>query len=99
MPPKVDNTKKVDAVSLDDIAPDKKKRPLKGGPLANIKVLIALFIIFVLVVSEVFTTHIVSGVRGAVNCRSPTSFGVVIQGIFVVIFYVLALYLINAGII
>ena len=62
-------------------------------------ILIAVFVIFVLIVSDVFTNNIVTGFRGAVRCRTPTSYGVVVQGIFLVIFYVLALYMIESGII
>jgi len=71
----------------------------KIGKLVNFKILIAIFVIFALVVSDVFTNNVVSGFRGAVQCRSPTSYGVVIQGIFLVIFYVLAIHMIQGDII
>ena len=62
--------------------------------VANVKLLVTLFIIFIVVVSDVFTNSIVAGFgEKAVRGRSPTAWGVVLQGIFLVIFYVLAVYL------
>ena len=62
--------------------------------VANLKLLLALFIIFVVVVSSVFTNSVIAGFgEKAVRCRTPTSWGVVLQGIFLVIFYILAVYL------
>ena len=62
----------------------------------NLKLILALFMIFVLVVSEVFTNSIIAGFgESAVRCRNPTSWGIVLQGIFLVIGYVLAVYLIE----
>jgi hypothetical protein len=62
--------------------------------VANLKLLVALFIMFVVVVSDVFTNSIIAGFgEKAVRCRTPTSWGVVLQGIFLVIFYILAVYL------
>lgn len=71
----------------------------KVGKLLNFKILIAIFVMFALVVSDVFTDNVISGFRGAVECRTPTPFGVVLQGIFLVIFYVLALHMIEGDII
>lgn len=101
-----------DSVALDALVggpsggdPGGKKRhggPVAGetvGKLLNFKILVAIFVMFALVVSDVFTNNVVSGFRGAVLCRSPTSFGVVLQGIFLVFFYVLALHLIEGDII
>lgn len=62
----------------------------------NLKVLLALFLIFVFVVSEVFTNSVIAGFGDrAVRCRAPTSWGIVLQGIFLVIFYILAVYLVE----
>jgi hypothetical protein len=90
-----------DSVSLDSLVPPEEKQKAAGRPgkLLNFKVLIAIFVMFALVVSDVFTNNIVSGFRGAVRCRTPTSFGVVVQGIFLVIFYALAMFLIDGDII
>lgn len=83
--------------------------PLEAGPsapsektlpeLTNFKILLSLFLMFVVVVSDFFTNNVISGFgEKAVRCRSPTSWGVVIQGIFLVIFYIAAIYLIKNGI-
>jgi hypothetical protein len=79
------------------------RKPKEGkGPrlgMSSLKVLVALFFMFVVVVSDVFTNNVVSAFgEKAVRCRSPTSWGVVLQGIFLVIGYVLVLYLIERGI-
>lgn len=66
---------------------------------ANLKIVISLFLIFVLVVSDVFTGSIIGGFSGATRCRSPTSWGIVLQGIFLVIFFILAVHMIDANII
>lgn len=97
MPPR-ENT--ADAVPLDELAGlGGKKDGASLLRLANFKVLISIFIIFALVVSNVFTDNVVSGFRGAVSGRTPTSYGVVVQGIFVVIFYVVSLHMIDEGIV
>ena len=74
-----------------------KKRPggRRSGHL-GFKALVALFVLFVLVVSDVFTSSVVAGFRGAVRGRAPTAYGVVLQGIFLVIFYAFVLYLLEA---
>lgn len=62
--------------------------------VANLKLLLALFVIFVVVVSDVFTSSCLSSFgEKAVRGRDPTSWGVVLQGIFLVIFYIIAVYL------
>ena len=62
--------------------------------VANLKLLVALFVMFIVVVSDVFTNSIIAGFgEKAVRGRTPTSWGVVLQGIFLVIFYILAVYL------
>ena len=83
-----------DSVSIDD----------DGGAaaprlrVANVKLLIALFLAFLAVVSDVFTDSVLSGFgEKAVRGRTPTPWGVVLQGIFLVLFYVVALYLPEHG--
>lgn len=94
-----------DAVPLDALANEKKVEAgadgglLNTGGLLNFKILVALFVLFALVVSDVFTNNVISGFRGAVQCRTPTSFGVVLQGTFLVLFYVVALHMIDGGIV
>lgn len=107
-PPRKNQPETADAVDLDSLVGSSASGGSGGkgdgpsgpvGKLLNFKILIAIFVLFALVVSDVFTNNVVSGFRGAVQCRSPTSFGVVVQGIFLVIFYVLALHLIEGDII
>lgn len=89
-----------DAVLLDSLSGAKKTRDVfTTGNRISFKILIALFLIFIFVVSDVFTGNIVSVFKGSVLCRAPTPYGVVIQGIFLVIFYILAFYLIEGKII
>ena len=62
--------------------------------VANLKLIVALFLAFLVVVSDVFTNSVVAGFGDkAVRGRAPTSWGTVLQGIFLVIFYILAVYL------
>ena len=97
--PNADSFVETDSVPL--VSPEGKKKP--EGPrlrLANVKLLIALFIIFVLVTSEFFTNSVISGFgENAVRCRHPTSWGTVLQGIFLVLFYILMLHATESGII
>lgn len=89
-----------DSVSLDALnREDTNEQPRTTGLHVNLKILVSLFLIFVLVVSDVFTNNIISGFGGAVKGRTPTSYGIVLQGIFLVIFYILAMYLIDSKII
>ena len=78
-------------------APDNDDGKKNSGPppprlrVANLKLLVALFISFLIVVSDVFTGAVIAGFgSNAVHGRTPTSWGVVLQGIFLVIFYILA---------
>jgi hypothetical protein len=84
-------------VDADTGLPTDERGEPKTGPrlqMANLKLLLALFLIFVMVVSDVFTNSIIAGFgEKAVRCRNPTSWGTVLQGTFLVIFYCLALYL------
>jgi hypothetical protein len=89
-----------DSVPLDALREGKAARSAKSAEprlnTANLKLILALFVIFVIVVSSAFTNTVISAFgEKAVRCRNPTSWGTVLQGIFLVIFYVLALYLIE----
>lgn len=65
----------------------------------GLKGLLALFVIFLVVVSDVFTNSVISGFgASAVRGREPTTWGIALQGIFLVIGYSLATYLIGQGV-
>lgn len=65
----------------------------------NVKILVALFLIFMVVVSDMFTNNIVSCFgESAVRGRAATPWGVMIQGIFLIIFYIMFTYLVSNGI-
>ena len=49
--------------------------------------------------SSVFVDNVLAGFRGAVEHRAPTPYGSVVQGIFLVLLYVIALHLIDSGIV
>jgi hypothetical protein len=62
--------------------------------VSSVKLFIVLFVIFIIVVSDVFTNSVISKFGdSAVVGRSPTAWGTVLQGIFLVIFYIIAIYL------
>jgi hypothetical protein len=64
----------------------------------NIKSMFALFIIFIIVISEQFTNTVIGNhCRFAVKGRRPTNYGIVIQGIILVILFALASYAIESG--
>jgi hypothetical protein len=90
-----------DAVPLDDLAGATTSRPRGAKPWGglDLKTLVAVFAVFMLVVSDVFTDNVIAGFRGGVECRTPTAYGVVLQGIFLVIFYALANYMIRERIV
>lgn len=84
----------VNGVSLDKAA---RSSPVSGSltKLANLKLVAVIFMLFLLVTSDVFLHSAVSGFDGAVEGRGVTSRGTVIQGIFLVLFYIMSLYLID----
>lgn len=61
------------------------------------KNMLALFVLFLWVASDVFVDSVVASFSGGVSCRTPTPYGVVIQGVFLVIFYAAASHLIRQG--
>jgi hypothetical protein len=84
-----------DSVPLEALSSAGGKTPPRFS-VANLKLILALFVIFVFVVSDFFTNTVIAGFgEKAVRGRGPTSWGVVLQGIFLVIGYILAIYLIE----
>ena len=62
--------------------------------VANVKLMVALFVIYLVVASDAFTNSVIARFgESAVKGRSPTAWGVVLQGIFLVIGYILLVYL------
>jgi len=87
-----------DSVPLDALSdgPRAASPCLRAGSL---KPILALFLSFMLVVSDVFTHSVIAGFgENAVKGRAPTSWGVVLQGISLVILYAVAAHLIGAGV-
>lgn len=77
--------------------------PKKDAPrlnVGNVKLLFALFVIFMVVSSDMFIDNIISSFgENAIKGRDPTPWGTTLQGIFLVIFYIVAIYLTENGII
>ena len=94
---RADDSVSLDALQLEAAGEGSDKEGARKEPrlrVANLKLLVALFIMFIVVVSDVFTNSIIAGFgEKAVRGRTPTSWGVVLQGIFLVIFYIIAVYL------
>jgi len=65
----------------------------------NIKVLISLFLIFMVITSDVFVARVLSNVTGATEYKHPTNYGTVLQGIFLVFLFLLVDVGINYGVI
>lgn len=76
---------------------DKKRPKIR---LTNFKMLLAIFIGFLIVVSSFFVNNVLSGFgEKAVVRRNATTWGVMLQGIFLVLFCILVNYGIEHGII
>ena len=89
-----------DAVSLDDLAGLAARA--SGPPparAASPRLVLALFVSFLLVVSDFFTGAVLTPLGSrAVRGRSPTPFGVVVQGVALVLLYIAAIYLTENGV-
>lgn len=87
---------------MGDYTPLKRPAPPAASPVlqsVDYKLLFMLFIIFMVVVSDAFTGSIISGFgENAVKCRTPTTWGIVLQGIFLVVGYSSAVYLTKKGV-
>ena len=64
----------------------------------TVKQYFILFVLFLFIVSDIFVNNLVSQFEGGVTGRSPTVYGVIIQGTCLVILYALASYFINLGV-
>ena len=75
-----------------------KKRPKMR--ITNLKMLAAIFLAFITVVSDFFVNNVLAGFgEKAVTRRSATSWGVILQGIFLVLFCIITNYGIEHGVI
>lgn len=76
--------------------------PAPPGPrldAANYKLIAALFVLFLGIVSDPFVSGVLAGFGPkAVHGRTPTAWGVVLQGVFLVFGYALFAYLTGSGI-
>ena len=53
------------------------------------KLLLFVFLIFLFVSSDVFTNRVLTKFKGAVDSKYPTSYGVIIQDLFLIFFFIL----------
>lgn len=85
-------------MNSDSVAIDTSKEV--SSSTSNLKLLLVLFVLFIFVVSDVFVNGVLSsfGEKAVVN-RDVTAWGVVLQGIFLVVFYAIATHLSNEKII
>lgn len=67
----------------------------KNEQPCTVKTVLVLYAIFLFIVSDVFINSILCKFEGGVRERNPTNLGILIQGIFLVIFYILSMYLIR----
>lgn len=90
-----------DSVPLDELA-GLAARASKAPPAraASPRIVAALFLSFLLVVSDFFAGAALAplGAR-AIRGRAPTPFGIVVQGVALVLLYVAAVYLTENGVI
>jgi|JI10StandDraft_1071094.scaffolds.fasta_scaffold1007595_1 hypothetical protein len=85
-----------------DSIPLKKKCfdiDLQSAKFMSLKSILALFMLFLFVVSDIYTNSILCNFKGALQERNPTNFGIIIQGVSLVILFILANYLIASQIV
>lgn len=83
------------SVDIITSATTKKKNQRKHKfRLTNWKILLAIFLIFLFIISDIFVDNVLSKF-GTVEGRNPTGKGIIIQGIFLVLGYILATYIID----
>jgi hypothetical protein len=86
-------------MTTEDSIPLNRKVVLDSdGPGMSIKSVVILFMLFLFVVSDVYTNSILCNVNGAIYERNATNIGVVLQGISLVILFIVANYLIKYSI-
>lgn len=83
----------------DSVPLDARPRGACAARTVGVKAALVLFLMFIVVVSDVFTDSVIAGFgEKAVQGRAPTSWGVVLQGVFLVVGYAIVMYLAEAGV-
>jgi|SRR5579883_3683017 len=101
------NTFEIIDVDMDDGDIGKKKKPddlasafMGFFTTINYKMLLFLFIIFIFITSDIFVDKILSRINGTVeHTNITTNKGTFIQGLFLVLFYIIMDMLIKLGVI
>lgn len=89
-------TPKAQKPEEDDSVPVETSKKISAVKKAGgLKLLVILFLLFVFVSSDVFVNNVLSLFGGTVQGRNPTSWGVMLQGIFLVIGFILFSHLIE----
>ena len=78
---------------------DFAKLLVDGVSKIQYKQVIFLFIIFIILTSDVFINRVLSKISGAVEGKSASNYGTVLQGIFLVLGYILIDFGVNQGIV
>ena len=65
----------------------------------NIKVLVSLFLIFMIITSDVFVTRVLANVSGATDYKYATNYGTFLQGLLLVFLFLIVDVANNYGII
>lgn len=82
-----------DSVTIDADSCD-SEIPTGKLTMGSMKLFMILFMIFMFVVSDCFTDSVIASFgNSAVHGRDLTTWGVSLQGIFLVLFYIIAIYL------
>jgi capsule polysaccharide export protein KpsE/RkpR len=83
---------------MSDSIPLKKPAFSDENPTISVKSILILFILFLFVVSDVYTNSVLCNVSGALTERNPTNLGIILQGVSLVVLFVLANYLVKSNI-
>lgn len=90
-----------DAVTLEELSAAAPPPPRAGcaGAAPPLKALAALFLLFLLVASDAFTGGVLASFgEKAVRGRAPTAWGVVLQGVILVVLFAGATHLASVGV-
>lgn len=79
-----------DSTSIEDEVHEVKKHDRKCGGLGWPRLLL-LFVLFMVVCSDYFVNTVLSSVPGATMGRDPTNKGVIVQGLALVVGYVVVI--------